>query len=157
MTATQPGYLDTLLKYYEEEIMGEIYFYGLSRNYDDAAQQEKLSLMAEVERYAAEAVRPVLQKYNITPRSDAELKPFGEAWIEKKGSINWNEFVTDMTVRYPEYIEQLKALEAMAPEDDVQTLRILTNHEVALVAFAKREVAGRLDSLEPIHNYLSQT
>ena len=48
-----PAYLDTLLRYYEEEISGEAYFYGLASFYQEI---EKVNLLAEIERKAAATV-----------------------------------------------------------------------------------------------------
>ena len=53
-------YLETLLKYYEEEVIGEAYFYGLADHIGGAVEREKLALLAEVERRAADVVRPLL-------------------------------------------------------------------------------------------------
>ncbi len=43
-------YLETLLKYYEDEVMGEAYFYGLADHIGGVVEREKLALLAEVER-----------------------------------------------------------------------------------------------------------
>ena len=43
----------------------------------------------------------------------------------------------------------------MAPEEDLYALKKLTNHEVAAIEFAKRELAGDPDSLSPLCDYLN--
>ena len=48
-------YLETLLRYYEEEISGEAYFYALA---DHFAERDKIILLARTERVAAQAVEP---------------------------------------------------------------------------------------------------
>ena len=158
---TQAGadskYLDTLLLYFEEEIMGEAYFYGLTNHFAKPHERAKLALLAQVERYAAEAVRPLLEKHGLVPRTDLQLKPLGEAWIKRRGHFDWDELMTDMSVRYPGYVDQFEALERMAPEEDLHALKILTDHEVAAIEFANREVAGAPDSLAPIRRYLGHS
>ena len=52
-TQASKEYLDTLLKYFEDEISGESYFYGLAEHF---AEREKTILLARVERRAAAAV-----------------------------------------------------------------------------------------------------
>ena len=49
-TQASGEYLDTLLKYFEDEISGEAYFYGLAEHF---AEREKTILLARVERRAA--------------------------------------------------------------------------------------------------------
>ena len=71
--------------------MGEAYFRGLADHFDGPGERDKLKLLAEVERFAAEAVRPLLQKHDLSPRSDAELKPLGEEWVERHRRWEWHE------------------------------------------------------------------
>ena len=73
MRATD-NYLKMLLSYYEEEIEGEAYFYGLVDHFEE---QEKLTVLARVERRAAESVVPLLEKYELVPRDESELKTRG--------------------------------------------------------------------------------
>ncbi|MDH3743281.1 MAG: hypothetical protein OER56_16950 [Hyphomicrobiales bacterium] len=150
-----PGYLDTLLLYFEEEIMGEAYFLGLTDHFDDPGQRDKLTLLAQVERHAAEAVRPLLHKYDLSPRPDKELKPLGEAWMERHTSWDWGELVKDMSVRYQGYVDDFERLENMAPSEDLPALKILTDHEVVAIEFANREIAGDPMSSEPLRRYLA--
>jgi len=136
--------------------MGEAYFYGLTRYFDKSHERDKLSLLAQVERAAAEAVRPLLEKYDLTPRPDPELKPIGKAWIEKRQFTDWDELMTDISVRYHVYIDHFEALEEMAPDEDRPALKILTEHEVVTIDFANKELAEEPDSLAPIQRYLAQ-
>ena len=85
-------YLDTLLLYFEEEIMGEAYFIGLAKRFSDEHQCLKMRHLAEVERHAAEAVKPLLKKYNLQPRSDIELHEIGEKNVEKSYLMGWERF-----------------------------------------------------------------
>ena len=65
------NYLKTLLSYYEEEIEGEAYFYGLIDHFEE---QDKLTVLARVERRAAESVVPLLEKYKLVPGDESKLK-----------------------------------------------------------------------------------
>ena len=65
------AFKETLLAYYEEEIMGEAYFAGLARRFTDAAHKRKLQRLAEIEHVTARTVAPLLEKHKLTPRSDA--------------------------------------------------------------------------------------
>ena len=145
-------YLKTLLSYYEEEIEGEAYFYGLVDHFEE---QEKLTVLARVERRAAESVVPLLEKYELVPKDESELKTRGEDHVGRHASFDWFEFMTYMVNRYPEYVEDFTALERMAPEEDLYALNNLTDHEVAAIEFAKRELAGDPESLTPLYDYLN--
>ena len=146
-------YLKTLLSYYEEEIEGEAYFYGLVDHFEE---QEKLTVLARVERHAATSVVPLLEKYDLVPRDESELKTRGESYVGRHASFDWFEFMTYIVKRYPDYLEDFTALKRMAPEGDLYALNILMDHEVAAIEFAKRELAGDPDSLAPLYDYLHQ-
>ena len=144
-------YLKTLLSYYEEEIEGEAYFYGLVDHFEE---QDKLTVLARVERRAAESVVPLLEKYDLVPRDESELKTRGEGYVGRHASLDWFEFMTYIVNRYPGYLEDFTTLERMAPEEDLYALKNMTVHEVAAIEFAKRELAGDPDSLAPLYDYL---
>ena len=59
-----------------------------------------------------------------------------------------------MVDRYPDYLDDFKALEQMAPREDLAALNILTEHEVVVIDFAKKELASHPDSLAPLPGYL---
>ncbi len=148
------AYLETLLEYYEEEIMGEAYFRGLAEHIGGAAECEKLVLLAEVERRAAEIVRPLLDRHGLAPRDAAVLKSLGTAHVERHRRHSWMEFMAHMIARYPAYVVEFEELERLAPEDDLPALKLLTHHEVVTIAFAKKEIACDPDSLAPLQEYL---
>jgi len=144
-------YLKTLLSYYEDEVMGEAYFYGLA---DHIGEQEKLELLARVERRAAESVAPLLEKYDLVPRTESELLATGKGHVDRHESFSWPDLISHMLKRYPGYLDDFAALRAMAPEEDWGPLDILTEHEVAAIEFAERESAGDPDSVAPLQEYL---
>lgn len=149
-------YLETLLLYFEEEIMGEAYFYGLAENFPEPHQREKMILLAKVERRAAEAVKPLLIKHNLKARPDCDLHEIGKMDIEKSFQMGWNGYVDYMVERFPKYMPEFHALEAMAPLEDLTELKVLTNHEVAAIEFANLEQAGKSNSVQPLFAYLKQ-
>jgi dimethylamine/trimethylamine dehydrogenase len=151
-TQASEEYLDTLLKYFEDEISGEAYFYGLAEHF---AEREKTILLARVERHAAESVRPLLDKYGLEPRDETVIHNQGKGYVQKHQAYSWPEFMTYIIKRYPGYLDEFKGLEDMAPREDLPALNILTDHEVAVIEFAKMELAGNPDSLLPLIRYLA--
>jgi len=144
-------YMRTLLRYYEEEISGEAYFYGLAEHF---SEREKTILLARIERHAATAVEPLLEKYGLEPADEAALEREGQSHVGLHQSYDWEQFMTYIIERYPLYTEDFLALERMAPAEDQATLKKLTDHEVAVIDFAKKELAGEADSVELLLQYL---
>jgi dimethylamine/trimethylamine dehydrogenase len=144
-------YLQTLLTYYEEEVSGEAYFVGLAEHF---AEHKTLMLLAKVERHAAQSVLPLLDKYALSPRGESILKAEGEEAIQQHQNMGWLQFMAHIVQRYPDYLDEFLALQAMAPREDLLALKILTDHEVAAIDFARREIAGDPDSLDSLNQYL---
>ncbi len=144
-------YLETLLSYYEDEISGEAYFYALADHFEE---RDKIVLLAKIERDAARAVEPLLRKYGLVAQDEAILKNQGRSYLKLHQSYSWTEFMAYIVERYPEYLDEFEALEAMAPAEDLPALKLLTEHEVAVIDFAKRELAADADSLAPLLRYL---
>ena len=156
MPTLSEKYLATLLLYYEEELMGETYFYGLCEHFPDTNQQNKLRLLAQVERHSVNAVRRLIDKYELQPRRIEELSAIGATNVDAHKHWTWLELITYMTQRYPRYLDDFAYLESLAPEEDQPPLRFLTQHEVAAIAFAEQELAGDADSANPLNSYLAE-
>ncbi len=146
-------YLETLQLYYEEEIEGQAYFAALADRLDVPDQQEKMRMMADVERFAAAAVQPLLRKYGIVPRDAEGLNQSGRAQAETARN-DWDGLIADMRRTFPGYVDDFERLEAMAPASDLPMLKVLTAHEVAAIDFLEREAAAHPQSADPMHLYL---
>ncbi|MCZ4353540.1 hypothetical protein O4H61_13545 [Roseovarius aestuarii] len=153
MSQPSAKYLKTLTRYYEEEIEGEAYFHALADRLSDADQCHKMRLMAEVETFAAAAVRPLIDKYGLTPTPAVQLHATARQ-DAGKDMRDWAALISDMRRTFPGYIAEFHALEAMAPPEDINALKVLTNHEYAAIDFLEREAVGDPDSTEPMRRYL---
>ena len=147
-------YLETLLLYYEEEIMGEGYFIALSEHFTEPHQKDKMLLMAKVESYAAKAILPLLRKYKLIPRENRLLKDIGKKGLKKVSHLTWDEFIDDIYINFPKYLVEFAELEKMAPESDTGMIKILTDHEIAAIEFAKLEMKGNTNSIDPLVKYM---
>ena len=54
--------------------------------------------------------------------------------------------MTTMAETYPAYIDAFLRLESLAPADDLPPLKLMTEHEEVLIAFAEAELRGEADS-----------
>ena len=146
-------YLDTLLQYYEEEVMGIAYFKSMI---DFLDQSEKLELLAEVEVHAAKVLQPLIEKYALQPRDNAVLNAEGSEEARLHRDFNWNQFIDHIMTEYPGYIDDFEKLYAIAPMEDRPFIDTLTQHEIAAIEFAKRELTQRADSATPLTEYISK-
>jgi dimethylamine/trimethylamine dehydrogenase len=153
MSDLNPGYLATLLRYYEEEIEGEAYFGALADRRTDPAESEGMHLLAEVETYAAAAVAPLLRKYDLYPASTEALHARGRAQAAAAPEA-WAALIDSMRESFPGFIDDFERLALLAPAEDMPPLKVLTDHEHAAIAYLEREARGDPDSVQPLRHYL---
>ena len=152
----QNKYLETLCLYYEEEIEGEAYFAQLSEQFDAPDQKHKLNLLARVEAHAATSVRPLIDAYDLTPRSSDELVRSGQA-DAKATKPDWQALLDEMNKTYGGYLASFRALEELGPAEDQQLLAFLSEHEVAAIAFLELEGKQDPNCVAPLETYLAQS
>lgn len=137
-------YRGLLLLAYEEELMGEILFADIATKLADPGQAQKMHLMSQVERHTADAVRPLLQRHGLTPRTDEELHrlvlsatsqdpPDWQEWMER--ALEGGDGPS-----LQEYVDEFLELEALGPAEDQEILEFFTEHERALLRFMQLEL-----------------
>lgn len=153
-TQVSPEYLDTLLRYYEEEIEGEAYFAGIAERMTTQSQKDKMMMLSKIETYTARAMVELVRKYGLTPRSVDELHGNGRAQAGREPA-SWEEIIGGMRQLFPRYIDDFERLERMAPSGDLFPLKVATAHEVVAVDFLNREAANDPDSVAPLRHFLA--
>ena len=98
----------------------------------------------------------MLDKYDLQPRPESDLFDEGREYITRHRDYTWQEFMTYIVERYPGYLDDFKALERMAPAEDLPALARLTEHEVVVIEFAQKELAGAPDSRASLLRYLGE-
>lgn len=78
----------------------------------------------------------------------------GDDEAKKHRSWKWEDLISHMVTRYPDYLDAFAALDAMAPAADRAAIRVLTGHELAAIEIAKREQRGDPHSVAPLDHYL---
>jgi len=78
----------------------------------------------------------------------------GREYVPRHRDYAWRDFMSYIVERYPGYLDDFKALEGMAPPEDLPALERLTEHEVVVIEFAKKELAGEANSTAPLLRYL---
>lgn len=147
------AYFDTPLLYYEEETEGEAFFNGLADLSENSSQLDKLHLMAAVENHAANVTLPLIRKHGLTPRGDAVLFRSGRE-MARKAAKPWGELLAGFARDFPGYVEDFQRLKTIAPPEDLPRLKLLTEHEIAAVAFLNLDISGEKNSVAPMVNNL---
>lgn len=153
---TQDQFERYLVSAYEGEIGGHAYFNRLAACYADPNQSQKLECLARLEQRTAEWLRPVLARYGLTPCPDAETCDRSIERADVDAGETWQQLIVHFRDDYPPYILKFEAMEAAGADEDQSALRALTQHEVAIVEFAKRELAAVQPSELPVQTLLAE-
>ena len=147
-------YQATLLLYFEEEVMGEAMFTTLADHFATPDRREKLALLSRMERCVVESVRPLLSKYGLRPRAEEELHRSGSQEAARYHGMAWQDFIKRIDFEFPVFLEEFAALARVAPDADLPLLAAFDDHEIATIAFARRELAGDPASSAPLVEFL---
>lgn len=149
-------YHDQILKAYEGEIIGYTFFSELAKVAENADAKRKLHFLAGLETRTAGILEPLIERYNLTPRSRTELVTEGQRDAQKYAGLDWVQLNTRFVAEFPPYVDEFQATEALAPEEDLRICRLVTAHEIALIDFAKEEVAETEFGMGHLQGYFAQ-
>lgn len=147
-------YFATLVAYYEEEVSGEAWFCALADLFPAPDRRAKLSLLADVERHSASIILTLIDKHGLAPRDRAELEAEGRSHATRWAG-DWDGLLAYMRKSFPVYVDDFEALERMAPPADRAILQRMTEHEVVVIEFLRREMAQDASSTEPLKVFLA--
>lgn len=150
-----PDYQSALVICYEEEVSGEGYFAGLAEQFS-GRPREALLMMVRMERVTAAALRPLIDAHGLHPEDEASLLARGRAEAVRQQGTTWKSLTRGMAEEYHVYMDEFDQLLRLAPEADQAAASIASDHEQALIDFARREVAGDPQSLEPLQRFLAR-
>jgi hypothetical protein len=130
-------YTSRVLEAYEDEVAGAAYFDGLALAYPQhSAFCERC---AALERETATRLSALLRKYQLTPRTQATLEERGALDARADAGGDWMKLMRQSVKSYARYVEGFKALEAMAPGEDLRFIEALTAHEVQLIEWMRAD------------------
>ncbi|MCB2129647.1 MAG: hypothetical protein KDE03_11350 [Rhodobacteraceae bacterium] len=140
---------------YEEEVSGEAFFAALGQHMGGRAA-EVLTIFSEIEHVTALAVAPLIRRHDIAHRSRAELVAEGKDEAAGLNSVEWADFLARVVSDYPAYVHEFETLRDSAGSEDRTVLQLLVEHEVAMLDFARLEVAGTPDATAPLRAFLAR-
>jgi hypothetical protein len=138
-------YLADLLRYYEEEFEGEGLFRRLAELTSDAQIKAKMQAFVELEIHTYSAVTPLIKHYQLSPRTSAELWQGGAGEADVWADKSWLELMQIMADEFPRFCDEFVATLKITPPADQPLMQQLLDHEVAMIEFAKVELAGKPD------------
>ncbi len=151
MTTDTSEYRDGILQAWQGEHWGKAFLEQIAERTDDAGHRAKWQVLAQLEEATGNALTPLVD-------DSAEQDPEGyrqvDTFVAEYAKLSWGEAMEQMMTLLDPAIERFERLLAIAPEEDLEVVQILLDHELALKRFAERELAGdpetSLDSVRAV-------
>lgn len=136
---------------YQGEIFGEAIFGGLAAREADPGRRHALEVLTVLERTTKELAEPVLARrgYDVGD-IEASLAAGADA-VEQLSAMGWEGFVQSIGPVAEVFLGKYRAIVELTDGDDRAVAEAYVDHELALAAFARRELGEEPgDRLAPI-------
>lgn len=135
---------------FEGEVLGEALFRTMAERTDDADRRAKLDVLRRLEGSTRDLLRPVLERLGIPTDGEATAAATGAGFAESAVTQPWHVLLRGIPATTATYAAKYHELRPLVADEDVEVVDALIAHEVALCAFAERELAGEADPAGPI-------
>ncbi len=147
---TDREFMHAVLEACEGEISGAVFFDALAAQYNDPAISAKLRQLAHLERWTEAQLLPLILRLDLQLRDRATLATEGAAQAAQWQGLSWETQLRRMCDEFTPYAAKYRELAQHTPAEYTLPVARLAAHEVALIEFSHRELAGRADSLKPV-------
>jgi hypothetical protein len=139
---------------YQGEVLGEALFGALAAREDDPDRQAKLLTLTRLERSTTDLAEPVFERHAWDRGDTAKTTADAAALAEAVAATTWQEFLASFGPITTQYLGTYRQLVELAGDDeDRRIAEAYVAHELALAAFARREL-GEEDG-DPVEQILA--
>lgn len=145
---------DTLLrKAYEGEVIGEAMYARLAAIAEDDYQRTAAHLAAAVERTTANLLLPLIERHGVAVDRD-RAKQVGVDFTDDNIAEGWSNYFAKILPLAEQALVGMERLHELSDEADESATGRLVAHELALLEFVRRDLAGAADPVEPLREFL---
>jgi hypothetical protein len=137
---------------YQGEVLGEAIFGFLAERETDAGRAAMLTALTELERSTKALAEPVFERNGYDRGDDAATIAAALANPDALAAMGWEDFLRSITPIAEGFLVQYRQLVDLVDNaDDRAIAEAYVEHELALVAFARRALGEEPgEPLEPI-------
>jgi hypothetical protein len=144
------NYLDGIRSAWLGEQFGQAFFNAMANASDDEHMQATWKTLAQLEYVTGNRMATLIESHGEQATTD-EIIDISDELIQQYTDVSHFESMSRMQDVIEEAIIRFDQLLAVAPENDVNAVRFLVEHELALQTFVEREIAGHAEnSLEEV-------
>jgi hypothetical protein len=144
------NYLEGIRSAWLGEQFGQAFFNAMANASEDKHMQASWRTLAQLEYVTGNRMATLLESHDEQATTD-EIIDISDELLQQYTGVSHFESMTRMQDVIEKAIIRFDHLLAVAPENDVDAVRFLVEHELALQTFVEREIAGdRENSLEAV-------
>jgi hypothetical protein len=126
---------------YQGEVLGEALFGLLAQSEGDPDHRRQLEVLTVLERSTKELAEPLLRDREIDLGDTEETLAAAKVMANALDDIPWDQFLGSFEPVISEFLARYRRLVEMAPDEEERSIaEAYVAHELALAAFARREL-----------------
>lgn len=142
---------------FEEEVSGETFFAALAETEPDPRRAALWAKVALIENRTVAALRPLAEGLGVLPADESAVRRSGIVDAAEWQALPFAEVMAIMVRDYPtSYLAEFAAMLPIAPPKAIAAVKLLIDHEVAIIDMARAELAGKSDPAAPLDAFLSR-
>jgi hypothetical protein len=161
---TSPTEKEAYRTYLEERFQGEVYGEATFRKMaevcaaGDPGRAARLRVLEQLERETKERLLSAIREAGGAGEPDPARIEEGERIGAQMASAPWTDLLRGMCTELEKLVDEFERAESLAPAGREALLKHVTDHERALLDFARRELDpdDRVDSLAPVQALLRE-
>ena len=131
-----------LLEMYQGEIIGEVLFNIMLRQYPDADHQFKSATMLQLETETKARLRPTLVALGVDLTEEEASRDVGQQFAATIAGKDWTSAMTVLQDSITPYVNRYREIAESAPSQFKEIALSMVEHESSLHAFLGAEAAG---------------
>jgi hypothetical protein len=145
-----------LLEMYQGEVVGEVLFNIMLRQYPDAEHQFKSATMLQLETETKARLRPALIALGADLTEEDASRNVGQEFAASIAGKDWLSAMAILTEGITPYVDRYREIAENAPSQYKEIALSMVEHEASLQAFVSAEAGGDGDeALRRIEQQLS--
>ena len=139
-------FADQLKEMYQGEIIGEVLFNLMLKQFPEPEQQLKSAIMLQLETETKARLRPAMISLGVDVYEDEPSRKGGVDFAAALEGKSWQEAMAVLRDGITPYVERYKEVADAAPNEYKELAHSMVEHEESLYEFVKAEASGDGDA-----------
>jgi hypothetical protein len=140
MTSKKFG--DSLVEYYQGEVLGEAFFESLLAKFSEPAHRYKLASLLQLETETKARLRPAMLELSVTFEEDEQSRKTGRELADAISGGDWPALVSGLYHAGEPLLKRQREIAASAPAAYRELAESMVMHGESIQHFTEREQAG---------------